>query len=113
MCIHIHQLYISVVIVATNQNTIMEVKYVELEKKDGTRSHVPDGSDVDEERAALNDGRRQQDCWNSFFGRPAAGGGGRTNLGRVFIYTPPGPAGIKEWIRKQPDDPLVENIMYG
>mmetsp|Transcript_17249 Transcript_17249/g.47169 ORF Transcript_17249/g.47169 Transcript_17249/m.47169 type:complete len:331 (-) Transcript_17249:138-1130(-) len=86
----------------------MQVKYVELAKSDGTRSRLDDGSDVDEEKASFNDANPSTVQSLKEFIFP-----GERNLGRVAIYTPPGVAGITTWVRKSPDDPLVQNMLYG
>lgn len=83
------------------------MKYVELEKSDGTRSLLADGSDVDEEKASFNDANPTVESLKEFIFP------GERNLGRVAIYTPPEVAGITAWVRKSPDDPLVQNALYG
>jgi hypothetical protein len=89
--------------------TSMKVKYVELNNKDGTRGRLADGSDVDEVIAALNGDDLTVQSLKEFIFPPA----GVRNLGRVAIYAPPAAAGFTEWVRKSPNDPLVENALYG
>jgi hypothetical protein len=85
----------------------MLVQYVELENKDGTRGHFSDGTEVDEGRADLIDENATIQSLKEFI-FPNGG-----SLGRVAIYIPPEAAGITDWVRKSPTDPLVHNTLYG